>query len=715
MSMNTSLWRAVGTVLPWLVVLAACATEPAKTPPPESTQLDGAAPMTTGSPTQIPPGDDAATVAANSLKSPDAEIYPGNGSFLGRVPHPPKKAETAITEQGITLNFVNADIRDVAKAVLGDYLKLNYEIADSVKGTVTIQTSQPLARNKVLPVLDQTLRLNGMALVFENSVYKVVAMGDAAHESGAVSAGGETRETAGYGIEVAPVRYISATEMQKLLEPLAPSQAIVHVDTARNVLIIEGTEQERQTLLADIALFDADWLSGMSFALYTPNYMDSAELTKELTQILGGLNSPIGNIVRLVPIDRLNAVLAISPQAKYLDQLRAWVARLDRPGQGSDKHIFVYRVQHGRASDLASTLAKALFGHNAGGSATSHTASPPPIPDMTMQGSTTPSSTAPSTTSATPPASGATSSESQFSGVLPGSQESAIGPVTITADEPNNALVIVASPQQYTAIQGALAQLDVTPLQVLLEASIAEVTLTNDLQYGVQYYFQSGTQNQFVLSAGTSSAIVPSFPGFSYLFTGKNIQVVLNALSTITRVEVLSSPQLMVLNNQTATLQVGDQVPIITQQQEATVSTGAPLINTVQYQNTGVILQVTPRVNRGGEVMMDISQEVSDVTSTTTSAIDSPTIEQRKFTSTVAVQDGETVALGGLISKDKTYSIGGIPWLQEIPILGNAFRNTQNNDDRSHYAACDRQCRKGPRHHGRTAAQAAHRPAPPRE
>jgi len=140
---------------------------------------------------------------------------------------------------------------------------------------------------------------------------------------------------------------------------------------------------------------------------------------------------------------------------------------------------------------------------------------------------------------------------------------------------------------------------------------------------------------------------------------------------------------LMVLNNQTATLQVGDQVPIITQQQEATVSTGAPLINTVQYQNTGVILQVTPRVNRGGEVMMDISQEVSDVTSTTTSAIDSPTIEQRKFTSTVAVQDGETVALGGLISKDKTYSIGGIPWLQEIPILGNAFRNTQNNDDKT--------------------------------
>jgi general secretion pathway protein D len=621
-------------------------------------------------------------VAADALQTPGSEIYPGNGAFLGRVAHSTKKAQTAISEQGdLTLNFVNADIRDVAKAVLGDYLKLNYEIAASVEGAVTIQTSQPLSRAKVLPVLDQTLRLNGMALVYENSVYKVVSVGDAPRESGAVSPNGQSREAAGYGIEVAPVRYIGAAEMEKLLEPLAPSQAIVHVDTARNVLIIEGTEQERQTLLDDIALFDADWLSGMSFALFTPNYMDAAELTKELTQILGGINSPIGNVVRLVPIDRLNAVLVISPQAKYLEQLRAWVARLDRPGEGTDKHIFVYHVQHGRASDLASTLAKALFGRGAAGGTPSHAASPPPIADMSMQTAGPTSTSAPAPTPAS--SAGPTASEQQFSGVLPGEEQSAIGPVNITADEANNALVIVASPKQYAAIQNALAQLDVTPLQVLLEAAIAEVTLTNDLQYGVQYYFQSGQQNQFVLSAGPSSVIAPTFPGFSYLFAGKNIQVVLNALSTITRVEVLSSPQLMVLNNQTATLQVGDQVPIITQQQESVASTGAPLVNSVQYQNTGVILQVTPRVNRGGEVMMDISQEVSDVTSTTSSAIDSPTIEQRKFTSTVAVQDGETVALGGLISKTKTRTIAGIPWLQEIPLLGNVFRNTQDNDDRT--------------------------------
>lgn len=146
---------------------------------------------------------------------------------------------------------------------------------------------------------------------------------------------------------------------------------------------------------------------------------------------------------------------------------------------------------------------------------------------------------------------------------------------------------------------------------------------------------------------------------------------------------MLSSPELMVLNNQTASLQVGDQVPILSQQAVGVTTSQGSIVNSVQYENTGVILQVTPRVNRSGEVMMDISQEVSDVSSTTSSSIDSPTIEQRKITSTVAVQDGETVALGGLISKSRTESKNGIPFLQEIPVLGNAFRDTQDNDTKT--------------------------------
>jgi general secretion pathway protein D len=669
-------WGCV-TLAVLLTLLASCSD--VSTPTPASPSPAAKAPPPSPLETEI------ASTAAGHEPHPNGEIFPGDGALFGAQPAN-HRAETSVADDGgLTLNFVNADVKDVAKAVLGDYLKLNYEIGSGVEGTVTIQTSRPLPRSKVISVLDQTLRLNGMAIVYDNNIWKLVSLADAAHESGPVSVAGRRSKIPGYGTEIVPIKFISAEEMQKLLEPLAPSQAIVHVDATRNVLFIEGTQEERETLLADIALFDTNWLSGMSFALFTPNYMDAAELTKELAQILGGANSPIGGVVRLVPIERLNAVLAISPQTRYLEQLQAWVTRLDRPGQGSDKRIFVYSVQHGRASDLASTLAKALFGKG-GSSNTQPRPTPQTIPEMQpttggAPGASGPNLSTPPSTSPAPSIAEAT----QFSGAMPGESQSALGPVTITADEPNNALVIVATPQQYASIESAMSRLDVTPLQVLLEAAIVEVTLTNNLSYGVQYYFQVGTQHQIVLSdsAATGSAIAPVYPNFSYVFTGNNIKVVLDALSSITKVEVLSSPELMVLNNQTASLQVGDQVPILSQQAVGVTTSQGSIVNSVQYENTGVILQVTPRVNRSGEVMMDISQEVSDVSSTTTSDIDSPTIEQRKITSTVAVQDGETVALGGLISKSRTESKTGIPFLQEIPVLGNAFRDTQDNDTKT--------------------------------
>jgi len=640
------------------------------------------------------PGAHAQTASEPAASS---EIIPGSGQFTGNPRHSRSIATDA--KGDITLNFVNADVKDVAKAVLGDYLKLNYQISASVQGTVTIQTSQPLSREQVIPALDRALRLNNMALVNNDGIYDVVPIAEAQHDTGAIHATGtEAASTMEYGSEAVPLRYVSAAQMQKLLEPLAPAQGIVHVDAARNLLIIEGTADERKTLREDIALFDADWLSGMSFAIYTPTYMDAQELARELDQILGSADSPIAGLVKLMPIDRLNAVLAISPQKKYLEKLRFWVDRLDRPGQGTDRRIFVYHVQNGRASDLAATVAKALFGNSGGGG--EGNASHPTPESVTMPtassslgggslGSTTPGGGLSGSTSvggSTPSSSSALSgSAEQFSasGNLRTAQGS--GSVNITADEVNNALVIYATPREYATIEAALHQLDTQPVQVFLEAAIAEVTLNNDLQYGLQYFYQPNSQNQFVLSNGPSAAIASAFPGFSYMFShGSNIQVVLNALANETHVEVISAPKVLVLNNQTATLQVGDQVPIETAQAVATIGDNSPIVNSIQYEDTGVILKVTPRVNRGGVVMMDISQEVSGVNAASSaSAIASPTIQQRKIDSSIAIQDGETVALGGLITDSKTLSGAGIPFLQDVPVLGNLFRTTTNNHDRT--------------------------------
>jgi general secretion pathway protein D len=626
-----------------------CTSQPTadSAPPPAPTPVQAPARISATNPPTPP---------RNELLEPRVEIVAGTGILPGTAT---PRRQTSISGEGdITLNFVAADIRDVAKTVLGDYLKLNYEIAPTVQGSITIQTSRPLRRAQVLPLLEQALRLNGMVLVNTGGLYKVMPAADAQGTGGPLAA--RDARGAGYGIEIAPVHYISATEMQKLLGPLVPSQAIIHVDVARNALLIEGTQPEREAIIENIALFDVDWLSGMSYGLYTPNYIDAAELARELTDILGGERSPIGSVVKLVAISRLNTVLAISPQPRYLEQLRAWVRRLDRPGEGSDRRVFVYQVQNGRAADLATTLSRLM-----GGAGTTNASTPSPTPGADSRNNRQGTANTPATATIQ-------------------ADTGRNGGVSITADETNNSLVVLASPQDYSAIEASLRKLDAPPLQVFLEASIVEVTLTDNLRFGVQYYYSPGGQHQMTLSNTTAGTVASTFPGFSYMFTrGTNIQVVLNTLASLTRVEVTSSPQVLVLNNQTATLQVGDRVPIATEQAVGVTTSSSAIVNSIQYQDTGVILKVTPRVNHGGLVMMDIAQEVSDVANTTSSNIDSPTIQQRKISSSVAVQDGQTVALGGLIRDSHTDGRSGIPYLSRIPVLGALFGDTSNNRTRT--------------------------------
>jgi general secretion pathway protein D len=468
--------------------------------------------------------------------------------------------------------------------------------------------------------------------------------------------------------------------MQRLLEPMQPAQAVVHADTGRNLIIVQGTQQERQAIVEEIELFDVDWLAGMSFGLFTPKYTDARGLTKELNQVLGGVGGPLNGIVKLVPIERLNTVLVISPQPRYLDQIQRWITRLDRPGIGSDRRIFVYAVQNGRAGDLAGVIKKVLYGggrdndkdSGGGDSGDSGDAADHPPPPPSASGGAAPPA-APSQ----PANNNSNVSDADSASAPPGAP-------SITADDTNNAIVIYGTPQDYATIESALRQLDVAPLQVLLEAAIAEVTLTNDLKYGVQYFYQPSDKHQFVLSNSDSTNISSLLPGFSYVFSqGTNIKIILDTLAKVTRVDVVSSPEVLVLNNHTATLTVGDQVPIATSQAVSVVAGQAPIVNTIEYHNTGVILKVTPRVNQGGMVLMDISQEVSDVSNTTTSTLDSPTITQRKIESTIAIQDNETIALGGLIKNSKTRGTTGLPYLSEIPVVGGLFGTKDNKIDRT--------------------------------
>jgi general secretion pathway protein D len=263
-----------------------------------------------------------------------------------------------------------------------------------------------------------------------------------------------------------------------------------------------------------------------------------------------------------------------------------------------------------------------------------------------------------------------------------------IGPedaeIRIIADDTTNALVIRATPREYEKIREALDELDILPLQVLIEATIAEVTLTDELRYGVEWFFRSG---DFEFSFTPSATALLPVGGFQGIFdSGNDVRLVLQALDAITDVNVVSSPQLMVLDNQTARIQVGDQVPISVQSATSVIDPDSPVVNSIEYRDTGVILLVTPRVNQSGLVIMEIQQEISNVVDAPTTTISeeaSPTINQRQINSTVAILSGETVALGGLIQDQRERAQSGIPFLSRLPIVGALFRTRANNVTRT--------------------------------
>ena len=624
----------------------------------------------------------SAPVAAQPVKAPPPAAEPLSVTQSKRAPPPvvtevihgvesvkgqPARQGAPDAQDGgeYTLNFENVEIKDVVKAVLGDMLQLNYSVASGVQGTMTLHTAHPMRRDAVLPGFEAALRLAGAALIAGPHGYEVVPLQDATHRAG-LALPQQIGLAPGYRLELVPLRFVAATEMQHVLEPVSQPGTIVRVDVARNLMVLAGTEAELANLDETIQIFDVDWLRAQSFGLYPLHFAPAKSVATELGQVIGN-QGPMAGLVRIVPIDRLNAILIVSPRAAYVDEMRSWVERFDRGGDKPDARLYVYHVQNGNAVDLAGVLGKVLgqpksTTSSATGAASDNAAA-------AGEGLTPPSLLQPP--QAAPPSSAPSALR----------QGAASDEPRITADEANNALLIMATPVQYKLIEEAIEQLDTIPLQVLVEASVAEVTLTKDLSYGVQSYFKNGPA-QTLIAPSAPPLGLSAAGGLSFLFTrGTGTNVVLNLLSTITKVKVISSPTVLVLNNHTASLDVGDQIPVATASSVSVQASEAPVVNTIQQQNTGIILKVTPRVNQGGLVQMEISQEVSTPGPTTSSTIQSPTIQQRKIDTTVAVHDGQTLALGGLISDNVNRGITGVPWLSEVPVLGALFgTNTDNNE-----------------------------------
>ncbi len=654
-----------------------------------------------------PPPERTAEPARVTAKPKGPQIDRGTGIFLN--PDAGKGRAMAKPTGSITLNFADTDIREIVRTVLGNLLKANYVIHPKVSGKVTVQTSRPLPRSALLTTLDSILQLVGAAMIDTGTVYRIVPAAEAPRQAPPLRPRlAVASRQAGFMVQIVPLQFISAAEMEKILEPLAPKGSILRTDETRNLLILAGSRRDLNSLIEAVDIFDVDWLAGMSVGMFPIKYAKAKEITGELTKIFGGdgKGGPLAKMLRFIPVERLNAVLVISPQPGYIKRAENWIERLDRSTDETGRRLFVYYVENGRATDLASILGQ-IFGTEApqqpaqarlapglrptrmrstrtsavtgtGIPATPRTAalSPPATGTRTPQ--------RPSTTAARAPSRAAQAVSSEQSIKLGEGRE-----IRIIANDATNALIILATAADYRMIEAALKKLDIVPLQVLIEATIAEVTLTDKLKYGLQWFFTSG-DIEVGLFEGSTNALTQAFPGFSFLFNTTDIKSVINALQTVTDVNVISSPQLMVLDNQTATLQIGDQVPFSTQSAvnldnviETDTSTTTTITSSNQLIDTGIILRVTPRVNKGGLVIMEIEQEVSDAINVSSSGISLPTIQQRKITSTVAIQSGETVALGGLIKDKKDRTKSGLPWLSQIPVLGALFGKTDNTDTRT--------------------------------
>lgn len=638
-----------------------------------------------GTGSQRPPS--APPVAENPQAAipapPQRQLIRGNQQFV---------RQPAATAQGkeegsgdIVFNFQDQPIEAVINSVMGDLLHENYSIAQGVKGNVSFSTSKPVDKQQALSILETLLSWTDNAMIRQGQRY-VILPANQAVAGKLVPQMPVAKPSSGLSARLFALRYISATEMQKLLKPFARENAFLLVDPARNVLSLAGTPDELANYQDTIDTFDVDWLKGMSVGVFGLQRASVAELMPELQSLFGpDSGMPLAGMLRFLPIERTNSVVAISSQPQYLSEVGDWIRTIDEGG-GNEPQMYVYDVRNMKASDLAKYL-RQIYGNGAIQDDTPARVAPglrtTTLSSLNssgggLQSTPPPPADEPEATGETPPAAPDKSLEAG---------------TRITAQQSSNQLLVRTRPAQWKEIEAAIKRLDNPPLQVQIETRILEVKLTGELDLGVQWYLGrlagNSASTTVANASGSQGALGGGGAGLGatdslfYSFVSSNLQVALHALETNGRTQVLSAPSLVVMNNQPAQIQVGDNIPI----SQTTVNTGDAdtTLSSVEYVQTGVILDVVPRINPGGLVYMDIQQQVSDAENPGSNSDTpvNPRISTRSVSTQVAVQSGQTVLLGGLIKQDNAESVSAVPYLGKIPGLRWLFGNTSKSKDRT--------------------------------
>jgi general secretion pathway protein D len=641
----------------------------------------------TGTPTR------GGTLYSTRNRQSGGELYMGADP---QVRNSPTGSEIYAADDGYQLNFESADVSAVAKAILGDVLQATYTIDARVSGTISMSSANSVAKSSLVPILETALKSVNASIVHEGNLYRIIPSSDRAG-AGRIEV---NKASDGYGVTAIPVKNVAVGTVAKLMENFVTTAGAIRPDPAMGMILVVGTAQERRAALEAASVLDTDVMRSQSVGIFPLANSAPETVISEMQRISssgeGGLSQ---GQVQFQPMERMNAVLVIARSKETLNSAARWIQRLDRLDPEA-VGVKVYRLRYMPAAKVAAMLNDIFSAGTAGAGTTDQDALKPNVTSFVDTASADQDSEASgkngsvATSSSENSWTGAAGIDTQgieqsTSGAASGGSDSG---VRVTADVTNNALLIYASKTQYRSVEAVIRQIDRAPEQVAIEATIAEVTLSNQLQYGVQAYLQSSDfglasdkgAGGFTTSVATPliSAVVPG----ANLILGSTVtpRVILNALHALTNVKILSSPSLVVLDNQTATLQVGNQVAIKSQSSQSTDSATAPVINNITYKDTGIILNVSPRIGANGIVTLEIQQEISNVVDNSggTDGL-TPTISQRRVKSSIAVPSGQTVMLAGLISNKTSKGRSGLPGSNKWGFLGDLLATNNDRAERN--------------------------------